>query len=61
MSRMPESVFDTPLVIAGTAIILMLCAFALAGLLLGETVTWPMLAASAAVAACVAAARRFAR
>ncbi len=34
---------------------------ALAGLLLGETVTWPMLAASAAVAACVAAARRFAR
>ncbi len=32
-----------------------------AGLLLGETVTWPMLAASAAVAACVAAARRFAR
>ncbi len=34
---------------------------ALAGLLLGETVTWPMLAASAAVAACVATARRFAR
>lgn len=34
---------------------------ALAGLLLGETVTWPMLAASAAVAACVAAARRLAR
>ncbi|MDP3256220.1 DMT family transporter [Bosea sp. (in: a-proteobacteria)] len=34
---------------------------ALAGLLLGEAVTWPMLAASAAVAACVAAARRFAR
>lgn len=33
---------------------------ALAGLLLGETVTWPMLAVSAAVAACVAAARRFA-
>ncbi len=34
---------------------------ALAGLLLGETVTWPMLTASAAVAACVATARRFAR
>lgn len=34
---------------------------ALAGLLLGETVTWPMLMASAAVAACVAGARRFAR
>jgi len=34
---------------------------ALAGLLLGETVTWPMLIASAAVAACVAGARRFAR
>ena len=34
---------------------------ALAGLLLGETVTWPMLAVSAAVTACVAAARRFAR
>jgi hypothetical protein len=33
MLRMPESVFDTPLVIAGTAIILMLCVFALAGLL----------------------------
>ncbi|WP_192642748.1 DMT family transporter [Bosea sp. OAE506] len=34
---------------------------ALAGLLLGETVTWPMLMASAAVAACVAGARRLAR
>lgn len=34
---------------------------ALAGLLLGETVTWPMLAVSAAVTACVATARRFAR
>lgn len=34
---------------------------ALAALLLGETVTWPMLAVSAAVAACVAGARRFAR
>ncbi len=34
---------------------------ALAGLLLGETVTWPMLVACAAVAACVAGARRFAR
>jgi len=34
---------------------------ALAGLLLGETVSWPMLVASAAVAACVAGARRFAR
>jgi drug/metabolite transporter (DMT)-like permease len=34
---------------------------ALAGLLLGETVTWPMLIASGAVAACVAGARRFAR
>ncbi len=34
---------------------------ALAGLLLGETVTWPMLAASAAVASCVAGAKRFAR
>lgn len=34
---------------------------ALAGLLLGETVTWPMLMACAAVAACVAGARRFAR
>lgn len=34
---------------------------ALAGLLLGESVTWPMLAVSAAVTACVAAARRFAR
>lgn len=34
---------------------------ALAGLLLGETVTWPMLIASAAVAACVGGARRFAR
>jgi drug/metabolite transporter (DMT)-like permease len=34
---------------------------ALAGLLIGETVTWPMLMACAAVAACVAGARRFAR
>ncbi len=34
---------------------------ALAGLLLGEAVTWPMLAASAAVATCVAGAKRFAR
>lgn len=34
---------------------------ALAGLLLGEAVTSPMLMASAAVAACVAGARRFAR
>jgi drug/metabolite transporter (DMT)-like permease len=34
---------------------------ALAGLLLGETVTWPMLVACAAVAACVGGARRFAR
>ncbi|KPF69569.1 transporter [Bosea sp. AAP35] len=34
---------------------------ALAALLLGEAVTWQMLAVSAAVAACVAGARRFAR
>ncbi|MFN0262967.1 DMT family transporter [Tepidamorphus sp. 3E244] len=35
--------------------------FALAALLLGEAVTWPMLAAALAVIACVSAARRFAR
>lgn len=34
---------------------------ALAGLLLGETVSWQMLAVSAAVAACVAGAKRFSR
>lgn len=34
---------------------------ALAALLLGETVSWQMLAVSAAVAACVAGAKRFAR
>ncbi|HEV7260842.1 MAG TPA: DMT family transporter [Bosea sp. (in: a-proteobacteria)] len=34
---------------------------ALAGLLLGETVSWQMLAVSVAVAACVAGAKRFAR
>jgi drug/metabolite transporter (DMT)-like permease len=34
---------------------------ALAGLLLGETVTWPMLAICAAVATCVVGAKRFAR
>lgn len=34
---------------------------ALAGLLLGETVSWQMLAVSAAVATCVAGAKRFAR
>lgn len=33
MLRMPDTVFDTPLVIAATAIILTLCAFALSGLL----------------------------
>ena len=34
--------------------------FLLAALLLGESVTWPMLAVTAAVVACVAGAKRFA-